>query len=231
MRRSECSTGWGQGQWWYGAGWIFAAVSWGSDESRVVGCLLPEKGREERDSNEGSGKQLGIPAPESSGVLSGKDMISASLSLWSSTDTSECGSLGRIVGAPQFMCKMQAVNHSSPLGLGNHPAPPAPHPRHRPCVLLSSRAENTSLPQVGFLTPLEKTEIGASILYEDSLLPVTCLSLPSTLVKGQGDSQDSLQALTLLPLVFLLIFLHFNNQHFLSAFVVPCTVTVAGEKK
>ena len=92
-------------------------MSWGSNESRVVGCLLPEKGREGRDSNEGSGKQLGIPAPESSGVLSGKDMISASLSLWSSTDTSECGSLGRIVGAPQFMCKMQAVNHSSPLGI------------------------------------------------------------------------------------------------------------------
>lgn len=134
MRRSECSTGWGGGRGAVvvGSGLDFAAVSWGL-ESRVVGCLLPEKGREVRDSNEGSGKQLGIPAPESFGVLSGKDMISASLSLWSSTDIlqrvrkpgTDCG------GAPQFTCKMQAVNHSSPLGLGNHPAPPRPPP-HRP---------------------------------------------------------------------------------------------------
>lgn len=59
---------------------------------------------------------------------------------------------------------------------------------------------------------------------------LNCLSVPSTLLKGRGNSQDSLQVLTLLPLVFLLIFLHFNNQHFLSAFVVPCTVRVAGGK-
>ena len=71
------------------------------------------------------------------------------------------------MGAPQFTRKMQAVNHSSPLGLGNPPHPP------RPCVLLNLRAENTPLPQVGFLTPLEKMEVGASTLYEDSLLPVT----------------------------------------------------------
>lgn len=147
----------------------------------MVGCLLPEKGREGRDSNEGSGKQLGIPAPESFGVPSGKDMISASLSLWSSTDIlqrvrkpgTDCGGHHSL----RVRCRLSIIHprwawETTP----HHPAPPRPptaHP-HRPCVLLlSSRAENTSLPQVGFLTPLEKAEIGASIPYEDSLLPVT----------------------------------------------------------
>lgn len=65
-----------------GAGFCCGVLGFG----KPSGWVSPARERQERIAMKGLGSNRRPPAPESFGVPSGKDMISASLSLWSSTD-------------------------------------------------------------------------------------------------------------------------------------------------
>lgn len=172
VRRSDCSTGWG-GAVVVGAGWILLlAVSW-DWKAEWLGVSCQRKAGREGIAMKGLGSNLEYLPQKVLGFRPGKDMISQSFPVVFNRYTSEVRAWNSCGGAPQFTCKMQAVNHSSPLGLETtpHPAPhrPPPSPLRAAAEL---KGREFYLCHRWFLTPL-KAGCGASIPYEDSLLPVT----------------------------------------------------------
>lgn len=151
-------------------------------------------------------------------------MIS-SLSLWSSTDILQrvTEAWNGLWGAPRFACKMQAVNHSSRWAWETtphhrpHRPPPSPlraaaELKGREHISATGRILNTT----GRKQRLEQ-------VYPMKTLFSRLLNCLSTPFSGEGTREFT-------RLVASLNF-HFNSQYFLSAFVVPCTVGDAGEKK